>query len=124
MTNETQAEKDMKDRREALELAMEDVPQACVDLMCAVVEQDPEKRSSSFWLGEAFVYVHKYQKRLREYAAEREANKLRKENEALFTKYIAMTPPKNASELLTLMQRFNICPQVQIPTQADTSKAA
>jgi hypothetical protein len=112
---ETAQEKDQKDRREALELAMEDVPQACIDLMCVVVEQDPEKRSSSYWLGEAFVYVHKYQKRLREYAKEREDNRKRKENENLFSKYIAMTPPKNANELLTLMQRFGICPQVQIP---------
>jgi hypothetical protein len=115
MPNETQQEKEMKDRREALELAIEDVPQACIDLMCVVIEGDSEKRSASFWIGEAFVYVHKYQKRLREYAAEREANRKRKENENLFSKYIAMTPPKSATELLTLMQRFGIAPQVPIP---------
>lgn len=113
-----------KDRREALELALEDVPQANIDLMCVVVEQDPEKRSTAFWLAEAFVYVHKYQKRLREYAAERKANVARKENENLFSKYIAMTPPKNATELLTLMQRFGICPQVPIPEPQAEVKTA
>lgn len=114
-----------KDRREALELALEDVPQANIDLMCVVVEGDTEKRSTAFWLAEAFVYVHKYQKRLREYAQERKANATRKENENLFSKYIAMTPPKNATELLTLMQRFGICPQVPIPeAKAETAPAA
>jgi hypothetical protein len=115
---------EQKDRREALELALEDVPQACIDLMCVVVEGDAEKRSASYWLGEAFVYVHKYQKRLREYAAERKANAARKENESFFDKYIAMNPVKNAAELLTLMQRFGVCPQVPIPVaeaQATTS---
>lgn len=105
---------DQKDRRESLELAIEDVPQAAIDLMCVVVGQDPEKRSTSYWLAEAFVYVHKYQDRLRKYAQERKEAKDRKENESLFAKYIAMTPPKNAQELLTLMQRFGVCPQVAI----------
>jgi hypothetical protein len=121
---ETVQEKAQRERREALELAIEDVPQACIDLMCVVVEQDPEKRSTSYWLGEAFVYVHKYQKRLREYAAEREDNRKRKENENLFSKYIAMTPPKNATELLTLMQRFGICPQVPVPVEAPAAPTA
>jgi hypothetical protein len=120
--SETQQEKEMKDRREALELAIEDVPQACIDLMCVVIEGDAEKRSASFWIGEAFVYVHKYQKRLREYAAEREANRKRKENENLFSKYIAMTPPKSATELLTLMQRFGIAPQVPIPSESKANE--
>lgn len=106
--NEEQAKEAQKDRREALELAIEDVPQANIDLMCIVIAGDAEKRSASFWLAEAFVYVHKYQKRLREYAQERKRVVERKENEALFNKYIAMTPPKNPAEYLTLLQRFGL----------------
>jgi hypothetical protein len=116
-STEERIKREAIERREALELAIEDVPQANIDLMCVVVANDPEKRSTSYWLAESFVYIHKYQKRLREYAAERKANADRKENENLFSKYIAMTPPKSAAELLTLMQRFGICPQVPIPAE-------
>ena len=126
MSEETKQEKEMKDRREALELAIEDVPQAAIDLMCVVIAGDSEKRSSSYWIAEAFVYVHKYQDRLRKYAQERKQNAERKENEALFAKYIAMTPPKNALELVTLMQRFGVCPQVALgnTSAAEETKVA
>jgi hypothetical protein len=118
-----QAVEDAKDRREALELAVEDVPQANIDLMCFVIAGDPEKRSASYWIAEAFVYVHKYQDRLRKYAAERKEAKDRKENENLFSKYVAMSQPRSANELLTLMQRFGVCPQIPIPAEVPVPNA-
>lgn len=113
--SETQQEKEARDRHELVELALTEVSQAPIDLFLAVVAGDPEKRSASFWLAESFVYMHKYQDRLRKYAQERKDAQERKQNLELFNKYIAMTPPKSAIELVTLMQRFNIAPQVPIP---------
>jgi hypothetical protein len=125
---ESAAEKQTREaseRRVALYNALQDVPQACIDLMCVVINGDEEKRSASYWLGEGFVYLHKYTDRLRKYAQERKASAKRKEDEALFAKYIAMNPVKTATELVTLMQRFGICPQVPIPAeQAPAATAA
>jgi hypothetical protein len=127
--NESAIEKttrEASERRTFVQNAIADVPQACIDLMLVVVNDDQEHRSASFWLGEAFVYVHKYQDRLRKYAAERAEAKLRKENENLFSKYILMHPPKDAAELLKVMQAYKICPQVSVPESAtqSTAKAA
>lgn len=125
--NESSIEKatrEASERKQALVNAMSDVPQANVDLMCYVIQGDNEQRSASFWLAEAFVYVHKYQKRLREYAEERKRNAERKQNEALFNKYIAMTPPKSAAEYLTLLQRFGLVDANPFVQQASADKDA
>lgn len=113
-----------EDRRNFIATAIADVPQANIDLMCVVIAGDKEKRSASYWLAESFVYVHKYQDRLRKQAADREALKKQKTDQALFNQYIAMNPPKNPAELLTIMMRFGVCPQVSVGNVKNNEDAA
>lgn len=124
----TQAEllQEQADRRAIIANAVADIPQANIDLMCVVIAGDKEQRSASYWLAESFVYVHKYMDRLRKAAQEREDAKKLKSNQALFNQYVAMNPPKNPAELLTIMLRFEVCPQVSVGNvkNNDEAKAA
>lgn len=114
---------EQKNRRELLKLAIEDVPQANVDLMCLVIANDDEKRSASYWIANSFVLIYKYQDRLRKAAEARKQQEQLKENTNLFNKYIAMNPPKTPADLLTIMLRFGVCPQVSVGTVETNAQA-
>lgn len=114
---------EQKDRRKLLELGLTDVPQANIDLMCVVVAQDEEKRSASYWIANSFVLIYKYQDRLRKAAEARKQQEQLKENTNLFNKYIAMNPPKTPADLLTIMLRFGVCPQVSVGTVETNAQA-
>lgn len=106
--------KEAQERKEFLVRMLADVPQANIDLMCVLIQGDKQKRSASYWMAEGFSYFYKYVARLRKQADEREALKQKAFNENLFNAHIAMYPPKDEVELLTIMLRFGVCPQVSV----------
>ena len=122
-SKQEQVEREMQERRAAVAKAISETSQAGIDLVITTWLGDAEQRALPYWIESAFVQDYKYQQRNRVLAAERAAAVELKKNQELFDRYIAMNPIKSALELVTLMQRFNVCPQVNVPTEQVTKAA-